>query len=85
MGVFVNVGSQVGAGSSKDGSEDGEAECSDGEPDYEVVQDKIAELNMMKAQLAHLKGMVSAVHNTGGSNGTVQVGVDGACNVIMSW
>ena len=86
MGVFVDVGSQVGIGigSSKDGSEDGEAECSDGEPDY-VVRDKIAELNMMKAQLAQLKGIMSAVQNIGGSNGTIQVGVDRACNVIMKY
>jgi hypothetical protein len=79
MGVFVNVGSQVGLGSSKDGSEDGEAECSDCEPDY-VVRDKIAELNVMKAQLAQLKGIVPAAQNAGGSNGTMEVGVDRACH-----
>ncbi|KAJ4451034.1 hypothetical protein ANN_02470 [Periplaneta americana] len=51
--------------SNKDGSEDGEAECSDvdGEADYESVRVKIAELNMMKAQLAQLKGIMSAVQN----------------------
>jgi hypothetical protein len=83
MGVFVDVGSQVGIGSSKDGSEDGDPECSDGESDY-VVQDKIAELNMMKAQLAQLKGIVSAVQNVGSSNGTIQVGVYRAYNVILN-
>jgi len=83
MGVFVDVGSQVGNGSSKDGSEDGDPECSDGEPDY-VVQNKIAQLNMMKAQLAQLKGIVSAVHNIGSSNGTIQVDVDRAHNVNMN-
>lgn len=83
VGVFVDIGSQVGIGSSKDGSEDGEAECSDGEPDY-AVQDKIAELNMMKSKLAQLKGIMSAVQNTGNSNGTIQVGVDRAYNVILN-
>jgi hypothetical protein len=83
MGAFVDIGSQVGVGSSKEGSEDGEAECSDGEPDY-VVRDRIAELNMMKAQLAQLKGIVSAVQNIGNSNGTIQVGVDRAYIVILN-
>lgn len=83
MGVFVDVGSQVGIGSSKDGSEDGDPECSDGDPDY-VVQDKIAELNMMKAQLAQLKGIVSAVQNIGSSNGTIQICVDRAYNVNLN-
>jgi hypothetical protein len=68
----VIVGSQADAGSSKDGS-DGEAECSDGEPDYETVRDKMAELNRMKAQLAHLKGIMSAVPNIENSTGTIQV------------
>jgi hypothetical protein len=83
VGVFVDIGSQVGIGSSKDGSEDGEAECSDGETDC-AVQDKIAELNMMKAKLAQLKGIVSAVQNIGSSDGTIQVGVDRAYNVILN-
>jgi len=83
VGVFVDVGSQVGIGSSKDGSEGGDPECSDGEPDY-VVQDKIAELNMMKAQLAQLKGIVSEVQNIESSNGTIQVGVNRAYNVNLN-
>ena len=83
MGVFVGVGSQVGIGSSKNDSEDGDPERSDGEPDY-VMQDKIAELHVMKAQLAQLKGIVSAVQNIGSSNGTIQVGVDRACNVNLN-
>lgn len=73
------VGSQVDAGSSKDGSEDGEAECSDGEADYEVVRDKVAELNMMRAQLAQLKGIMSEVQNTEGINEIYQVGVNRKC------
>jgi hypothetical protein len=52
--MFVIVGSQPDVVSSKDGS-DGEAEFSDGEPDSEIVRDKIVELNRMKAQLAQLK------------------------------
>jgi hypothetical protein len=83
VSLFVIVGSQVGAGSSKDGSEDGEAECSDGEPDYECVRDKVAELNMMKAQLAQLKGIMSAVQNVEGINGTPQVSVDRKCNMAV--
>lgn len=70
--MFVIVGSQADVGSSKDGS-DGEAECSDGEADSEIVRDKIAELNRMKAQLARLKGIMSAVQNIEGSDGTIQV------------
>jgi hypothetical protein len=70
--MCVIVGSQADAGSSKDGS-DGEAECSDGEPDYEIVRDKVAELNRMKAQLAQLKGIMSAVQNVDICNGTIQV------------
>ena len=82
IGLFVDIVSQVGIGNSKDGSEDGDPECSDGEPDH-VVQDKIAELNMMKAQLAQLKGIVSAVQNIGSSHGTIQVGVDRAYNINL--
>jgi exonuclease V gamma subunit len=37
------------------------------------VQDKIAELNRMKAQLAQLKGIMSAVQNMESSDGTIQV------------
>jgi hypothetical protein len=70
--MFVVVDSQIYVGSSKDGS-DGEAECSDGEPEYEIVRDKVAELNRMKAQLAQLKGIMSAVQNIESSNGTIQV------------
>lgn len=73
---FVIVGSQTNIGSSKDGSEDGDPECSDGEQDYDVVQGKIAELNMMKAQLAQLKGIMSAVQNIDGTNGTTHVSLD---------
>jgi len=83
VGVFVDVGAQVGTGSSKDGSEGGDPECSDGEPD-DVMQDKTTELNMMKAQLALLNGIMSAVQDTGSSNGTIQVGVDRACNVNLN-
>lgn len=70
--MFFIIGLQADVGSSKDGS-DGEAECSDGEPDSEIVRDKIAELNRMKAQLAQLKGIMSAVQNIESSNGTIQV------------
>jgi hypothetical protein len=83
MSLFMVVGSQVDAGSSKDGSEDGEAECSDGEPDYDTVRDKVAELSMMKAQLAQLKGIMSAVQNVEGINGTTQVGVNRKCNMTV--
>ncbi|XP_023701631.1 uncharacterized protein LOC111861362 isoform X7 [Cryptotermes secundus] len=71
----VATGSQADVGSSKDGS-DGEAECSDGEADSEIVRDKIAELNRMKAQLARLKGIMSAVQNIESSDGTIQNGID---------
>jgi hypothetical protein len=83
MSLFVIVEPQVDAGSSKDASENGEAECSDGEADYETVRDKVAELNMMKAQLARLKGIISAVQNMEGVNGTTQVSMNRKCNMIV--
>jgi hypothetical protein len=84
----VIVGSQADAGSSKDGS-DGEVECSDGEPDYEIVRDKMAQLTRMKTQLIQLRGIMSAVQSVEVSSGTVQVCVcvcvraNKKCNVIV--
>ena len=83
MGVFMDIGSQMDIESSKDGSEGGDPECSDVEQHY-VVQDKIGKLNMMKTQLAQLKGIISAVQDIVSSNGTIQVDVDREHNVNLN-
>ena len=65
---------QTDAGSSMNGSDNGDGDPGDTAIDYQVVKDKITEINMLKAQLAQLKGFISDVQNRGeGLVGSAQV------------